>query len=127
MALQAHNYVNIPNAEKEQIVVLVVEFWTSKGFTVHSNSYNCIVFRKNGYGSISKIINGFFFGERSYDQSPMELTILCQILPKEAKLDLFFKLGVGYSENNPGDFSSCSLSWCNEFVVFCNQWMDKTE
>ncbi len=125
MALQANNWVTIPDADKTQATTLAIEFWTSKGFTVHSNSYNCIVFRRNGYGSVGKlIIDSLLAEELPFDQIPTELTVLCQVLPKEAKWNLSFKLGAGYSEKNPGDFSIASLSWCSEFDAFCRKWMD---
>jgi hypothetical protein len=130
MALQANHQVIIHGADKTQATALAIEYWTSKGFTVHSSSYNCIVLHRNGYGSIGKRLGNLFNGlvsevkELSWDRIPTELTVLCQVLPKEAKWDLAFKLASGYSEKNPGDFSSASCSWCNEFADFCRQWMD---
>jgi len=133
MALTAKQQVKIPGADKTQATALAIEFWTSKGFIVHGSSYNCIVLRRNGYGSIGKLFGSFFdrlVSEEkgiSFDQIPTELTVLCQVLPKEAKWDLSFNLAVGYEENNPGDFSSLVGSWCNEFADFCRQWMSNTD
>jgi hypothetical protein len=144
MALQANHQVIIPGADKTQATVLAVEFWTSKGFTVQSSSYNCIVLRRNGYTSVSEIgawtrfrkglgdLVNELASEKDkpvrnnipWDEIPVELTVLCRVLPKETKWDLNFKLGEGYIETNPGGFSIASRSWCDEFADFCRQWMN---
>ena len=132
MALQANHQVIMPGADKTQATALAIEFWTSKGFTVKSSSYNCIVLRRNGYGSVVNQLGNFFnqlvseAKELSFDRIPTELTVLCQVLPKEAKWDLSFILAAGYSEKTPGDVSSVSGSWCNEFADFCRQWMNNS-
>ena len=130
MALQAKHQVKIPGADKTQATALAIEFWTSKGFTVHSDSYNCIVLRRHGYGTTRRflgcVIEELAGGEETpFDQAPVELTVLCQVLPKEAKWNLNFKLSY-YSEKNPGDFSRASQSWCYEFAAFCREWMNNT-
>ena len=127
MSLQSRNWVKIQGANKTQAMALAIEFWTSQGFKVHSNSYNCIVFRRNGYGSIGKLIDCVFIGgEISFEESPTELTLLCQVLPDEANYDLTFKFQVGIVENSPGDFSDTALSWCKEFAGFCHKWMHES-
>lgn len=109
---------------------LAIEFWTGKGFIVHSSSYNCIVLRRNGYGSVGKIVGRFVKEivseekEIDFDEIPTELRVLCQVLPKEAKWDLSFKIGAGYRENYPGEFSTVVAYWCDEFARFCREWMN---
>lgn len=130
MAAQAKHQVKIDGADKTQATALAIEFWTSKGFKVHSDSYNCIVLRRNGYGTMGKLfgclLEEFAGGEETpFDQAPVELTVLCQVLPNEAKWDLDFNLSY-YSEKNPGDFSQASQAWCNEFASFCREWMNNT-
>jgi hypothetical protein len=133
MALQANHQVKIPGADKTQATALAIEFWTSKGFIVHSSSYNCIVLHRNAYGSFGKlvgrVVKELVSEEKdiAFDQIPTELTVLCQVLPKESKWDLSFKLAAGYEEKNPGDFSSVVVSWCNEFSDFCRQWMNNAD
>ena len=125
MALQANHQVIIPAADKTQATVLAIEFWTSKGFTVHSNSYNCIVLRSNGYGSIGRLYEFLFGGEaKPWAQHPMELTVLCQVLPQEAKWNLSFKLPDSYTEESLEGFTQITKFWCNEFADFCRQWMN---
>lgn len=127
MALQANHQVIIPAADKTQATALAIEFWTSKGFTVHSNSYNCIVLRSNGYGHVSiGRLYGFLFGSETkpWDQIPMELTVLCQVLPQETKWNLSFKLPIDYTETNFEPFTQATKSWCNEFSDFCRQWIN---
>ena len=130
MTLQTKHKVRITGADKTQAAALAIEFWTSKGYTVHSDSYNCIIFRRNGYGTFGKILgdtlNHLFVdgSELPWDQHPVELTVLCQVHPKETIWDVTFKLGTGYIETTPGDFSRVSKSWCNEFSEFCREWMN---
>jgi hypothetical protein len=127
MSVQAKHQVKIAEADKTQATALALEFWTSKGFKVYSDSYNCIVLRRNDYGTMGKLFSciiGDFASEEetSFDQAPVELTVLCQILPNETKWDLEFKLAY-YVEKTPGDFSRVSQVWCNEFASFCREWM----
>jgi hypothetical protein len=133
MALSAKHKVIIPAADKTQATALAIEFWTSKGFTVHNSSYNCIILRRNGYGSVSRLLSNFINELISegevipWDNIPTELTVLCQVLPQEAKWDLNFRTSNGYNEKNVGDFTRASKSWCNEFTDFCRQWMNGTD
>jgi hypothetical protein len=132
MALTAKHQIKIQGADKTQATALAIEFWTGKGFIVQSSSYNCIVLRRNGYGSVGKLLNNLINElitegkDVAWDQIPTELTVLCQVLPHEANWDLVFKLSKGYNEINPGDFARISKSWCNEFSDFCHQWMNIT-
>ena len=131
MALQANYQVAIEGADKTRATALAIEFWTGKGFTVHSSSYNCIILRRNGYGSIGKLLGSLFTelagqNDIPWDRAATELTVLCQVLPKTAKWDLSFKLAANYSEKNPGDFSRICRSWCDEFAAFCREWMDES-
>ena len=63
MALQADYQVAIEGADKTQATALAIEFWTDQGFIVHSSSYNCIIFRRNGYGSLGKLLDSFLSGD----------------------------------------------------------------
>ncbi len=131
MALQATHQVEIDGADKTQAVALAIEFWTSKGFIVHSNSYNCIILRRNGYGSAGKLLGRLLSDLADqdgtpWDQAATELTVLCQVLPKKAKWDLRFKLASDFSEKTPGDFSRTCQSWCDEFGAFCREWMGES-
>jgi hypothetical protein len=126
MALQANHQVKIPGANKTQATALAIEFWTGKGFIVHTSSYNCIVLRSNRYGSIGRLYEYIFGGGvKPWDQHPMELTVLCQVLPQETKWNLSFKLP--YTETDLESFTQVTKSWCNEFSDFCLQWMKNAD
>ena len=52
-ALFAEFEVSVPGLNKTQALALAMEFWTGQDYIEHQSSYNRIVFRKNGYGTIS--------------------------------------------------------------------------
>lgn len=124
MGLQANHQVIIAGADKTQATALAIEFWTGKGFIVHTSSYNCIVLRSNSYGSMGRLCE-FIFGSEAkpWDQIPMELTVLCQVLPQETKWNLSFKLHSIYTETHLESFTQAAKSWCNEFADYCREWM----
>jgi hypothetical protein len=129
MATSAKHQVTILGADKTQITALAIEFWTSRGFVLHNSSYNCIVLRRGGFGSIGnllgRVVSELFDDDkgRPWDEAPMELRVLCQVPPEKATCELDFKLAFGCDEMNPGDFSRASRSWCDAVSLFCRQWM----
>lgn len=125
MALQAKHTVTIAGADKVQASALAIEFWTSKGFSAHSESYNCIVLRRNGYGSFIANLTFQVSGVKKIDfeDTPTQLTVMCQVLPQKVTLSLKFEFGIGFIEAWPGELSNDTESWCNEFTAFCNEWL----
>lgn len=128
MSIEACHEVVLPGADKTQATALAIEFWTSQGFAVHTSSYNCLVFRRNGYGSVGGMLGNLLNQITSeddgvpYEQAATQLTVLCQVLPREAKYNLKFEVSQ-INEITPGDFSEVALPWCHEFLSFCRQWM----
>jgi hypothetical protein len=102
--------------------MLLMEFWTAKGFQEHQSSYNRLVLRRNGYGSAKAILGGLVSGERAWTEAPIELVGLIQIRPDHARYELEFTLGLGWYESIAGSFQRWTGEWVDEYIAFVNEW-----
>lgn len=124
MAVVANWEVTIPGLNKTQSLALAIEFWTGQGYIEHQSSYNRIVFRKNGYGTITSGIKFMLNSDDvPWEQAPIELTVHFQVLPNEAKYHLSFTLGGGVNEKEEGDFSEYVSGLCDAFLAFNQEWI----
>ena len=126
MAVVANWEVTIPGLNKTQSLALAIEFWTGQDYIEHQSSYNRIVFRKNGYGTISSGIKFLLNNDDvPWEQAPIELTVHFQVLPNEAKYHLSFTLGGGgrLHEKEEGDFSKYVSGLCDAFLAFNQEWI----
>lgn len=127
--MRAVHQVVIAGADKTQATALAIEFWTSKGYTVHKDSYNCLVFWSHWYGSFRNMFRKFKIGRGEenpeYGEMSIELTMLCQTHPTEVKWELQYHV-MGY-EDKDGAFNQETRKWCNEFDVFCRRWMGNVD
>lgn len=78
--------------------MLVIDFWTSKGFQEHQSSYNRLVLRRSGYGTVKALLGSLAAGDMLFETAPVELVVLIQTRPDDAKYELRFALGSGYGE-----------------------------
>jgi hypothetical protein len=113
--------VTAPQIDKVQGAALAIEFWTSLGFETHSSSYNCLVLRRNKYGTAGDVLGGLF-GEEPWDAAPLQLTVLIQELPSQVKFNLKFEVGFGRHEQKEGDFNRSTKVWIDDFISFINEW-----
>jgi hypothetical protein len=116
--------MRIIGVNSAQASILAIDFWTSKGFIVHSGSHNCIVLRSNKYGSTRSLLSGLFGND--WTQVPMELTVLCKVIPQEVEWNLSYKLHIYYTEESRYSFALATRGWVDEFVDFCNQWISNS-
>lgn len=127
MKLTSKHTVTLPCADKVKTAALAVEYWTSKGFRSHSQSCNCFVFRSLGYGSSERflgwIVHSFFDVVKPFDETPVELTMLCQNRPLETRWELEFQLEEGVVEGQKGSFSTWCQSMCDDYSAFCLEWI----
>lgn len=114
--------VTAPGVNKAQAALLVMEFWTAKGFQEHQSSYNRLVLRRNGYGTVKGFLGSLTSEEGPWTEAPMELTALIQIRPDHAKYELQFTLGVGWNELKAGDFQRFTEEWVDEYIAFVDEW-----
>ena len=120
--MQVLHQVLIAGADKTQATALAMEFWTSKGYTVHNSSYNCLVFRSKNYGSFGLVIAAFKGKRVEYQQSGIELTMLCQTHPSMVKWELQFDC-YHLDKKDDAEFDQETKNWCDEFDQFCREWM----
>lgn len=116
--------VTAPSVTKAQAAMLAMEFWTSQGFEEHRTSYNRMTLRRNGYGSAKALFVSLTLSEAPYEDVPVELTILVQIMPYQAKYSLQFTLGAGYSEQEDGEWQKVTEVWVDEFIQFNDEWTE---
>ncbi len=113
--------VTAPGVNKTQAAILAMEFWTSQGFAEHTSSYNRLVLRRNGYGTASNWLKTAWSGySGTWDQAPMELVILIQILPDHATYGL--ELRSSWDERKHGDFQRFTNALVDGFIKFNNEW-----
>ncbi len=102
--------------------MLLMEFWTAKGFQEHQSSYNRLVLRRNGYGSVKAMLGSLTSAEGPWTEAPMELVALIQIRPDHARYELQFTLSMGWHELKAGDFQKFTGEWVDEYIAFVNEW-----
>lgn len=119
--MQAVHQVVITGADKTQATALAMEFWTSKGYTFHSSSYNCLIFRSMNYGSFGLVVSAFMGEEIEYKQCGIELTMLCQTHPRTVKWELQFNCY--HLDEEDEEFNQETRNSCDEFDQFCREWM----
>ena len=117
--------VTAPALTKAQAGALAVEFWTSEGFEVSDSSYNRLIFRRRGYGTVSSWLEiNVIGGSWSWTEVPIELTVLTQIMPSETKYTLQFRALAGVQEQNEGEYERFTEGWVDQFIAFINEWTD---
>lgn len=115
--------VTARGVSKSQAAVLLLEFWTSKGFSEHTASYNRLVLRRNGYGTLARWLEcNLFAGTTPWSEVPTELTVLIQTRPDHTSYDMTFALGGGIEEQQPAGFRWALDPEVAEFVSFINDW-----
>lgn len=114
--------VTASGLNKTQAGLLALEFWTAQGFREHQASYNCLVLRRNGFGTAKALLGSLTSIEGGWERAPVQLTVLIQIRPDHAKYELQFMLGWGWQESTPGELEECSREWIDEFITFVHEW-----
>jgi hypothetical protein len=115
--------VRIPNLSKIEAVTLLMEFWTALGFQEFKSSYNRIVLRRNGFGTMMSAFSSIITEEGTpLSSGPTELTVLIQVRPDLTIYEFQFVLGVGWNEDRAGGFSAVTEEWIDEFITFVNEW-----
>jgi hypothetical protein len=115
--------VTAPGVNKAQAAVLVLEFWTAKGFQEHQSSHNRLILRRNGYGTLKALMESVTSAEKKgwCDLSPVQMTALIQNRPDHAKYEIRFELGVGWRDPIL-DFHGYTKALVDEFIGFVNEW-----
>jgi hypothetical protein len=115
--------VRARGVSKAQAIILLLEFWSSKGFIQHEASLNRVVLRRNGYGSLGAwISSNFVEDEVRYESVPMQIVALIQIRPDYVIYDVMYCLVGGIEEKTKGDFSRFAGKEVAEFTEFLREW-----
>lgn len=122
MGVWVNHSVAAKGIDKMQAGILAIEFWTGKGFKVHSSTYNHLVLRRSGYGQAGHWIESLFGGEKEWHDMPLRLTILIQWLPTNVKYELKFETSRAW-DVKLDDFSDHAGTLVGEFISFINQWV----
>lgn len=112
---------------KAMAVFLLLEFWSSRGYRVHTQEFNEIVLRVNGFGTLSKWLEdqGVAEGQQiPFHHLPMQLTARLLAKPQSTNLHLKFELPDRWSAGNGDGFSSSTRGWVGEFSAYVKAWRD---
>jgi hypothetical protein len=119
--------VSAKGVSKAGAVALLMEFWTSKGFQEHESSYNRLVMRRNGFGTVRSWIESATIASADLAKAPTELTVHIQVRPDHTKYEVQFALGAAWSEVNKGGLEAITRIEIDEFIAFINDWTSHTK
>ena len=116
-------------ATKAAAATLLLEYWSSLGFAVHSHALNEVVLRVNGYGKLGRWLEdqALEAGVKvEWHQMPIQLTVRFLAKPTGTKYTFAFLLADRWSSGGDEElqgFLKAMRAWIDGFLEFVASWV----